>query len=252
MTPEEEIAGALTGRPVQTWRAAVAVDVAAQAWARQGAPDGAVVIVGYQASPRGRSGRPWAVDQHRDLVLSVIVRPDLAPEDEGRLYTVAVLAVSDLCGGDIVWPDRVISADGRSVGAVSVHAELGPSAVDWAVLTVNLSDIDDRPGSAAALLAALDERRAAGPDLLVADHRSRCCTLGRRVAARMIPLGPAGPVVTGQAVDVLADGALVILSDRGARVAVRPQNLGMLDDLDGVDDPDQGAGDWPPADPSPG
>ena len=43
-------------------------------------------------------------------------------------------------------------------------------------------------------------------------------------------MGPSGPEVVGEAVDVLEDGALVIRTERGSRVAVPPQNLGLLED----------------------
>ncbi len=41
-------------------------------------------------------------------------------------------------------------------------------------------------------------------------------------------MGPGGPEINGEAVDVLADGSLVVLTARGNRVAVPPQNLGVL------------------------
>jgi len=46
----------------------------------------------------------------------------------------------------------------------------------------------------------------------------------------MIPMGPGGPEIIGEAVDVLADGSLVVLTARGSRVAVPPQNLGLLEE----------------------
>lgn len=48
--------------------------------------------------------------------------------------------------------------------------------------------------------------------------------------ARLIPLGPGGPQVTGEAVDSVEDGALVVKTEKGNRVAVRPQHLGILED----------------------
>ncbi|MDQ3430792.1 MAG: hypothetical protein M3467_00935, partial [Actinomycetota bacterium] len=62
-------------------------------------------------------------------------------------------------------------------------------------------------------------------------------TLGRAHTARLIPMGPGGPEVTGEAVDVLADGALVLLTARGNRVAVPPHNLGMLEEPTGPAQP---------------
>ena len=46
----------------------------------------------------------------------------------------------------------------------------------------------------------------------------------------MIPLGPGGPEVVGRAAAALKDGALVIETGEGRRVAVRPQSLGLLEE----------------------
>lgn len=42
-------------------------------------------------------------------------------------------------------------------------------------------------------------------------------------------MGPGGPEVVGEAVGILADGGLVLLTARGNRVAVPPHNLGLLE-----------------------
>lgn len=233
---EEAIAAALGDRPVRTWRAVVSLEAAAQEWARAGGPDGGVVVAGYQAAPRGRAGRPWTVDHDRDLVLSVLVRPDLEAEREGWLYTVAVMALCETAGRSVGWPDRAHGVDGGEVGAASVHGELGPGRVDWAVVTMLVRGPADHPGAARTLLDSFDAYRHREPEQVVAAHRERCSTLGRQVVARMIPLGPAGPVITGTAVDLRADGALVVQTERGSRVAVRPQNLGLLEEEDGPGD----------------
>lgn len=221
---------------MQTWPAVVSIEAVAQAWARDGGPDGGVVVVGYQAAPRGRAGRPWTIDPETDLVLSVIVRPDLTADEEGWLFTLATVALSDITNGSIGWPAEIWDEQGELAGAVSVHAELGPGRVDWSVITVLLRAPADRPQAAADLLERIDHAREREVDQVLRVHRSRCSTLGSRVSARMVPLGPAGPVITGTAVDVAADGALVIETDRGSRVAVRPQNLGLLDEPDGSDE----------------
>lgn len=225
----EKLASALGDRPVQSWPAVVSVDAVAQDWARHGGADGSVVVTGYQASPRGRGGRPWSVVAERDVVLSLIVRPELPAEREGWLYTLGTLAISDVTGGAVSWPDGVVGSSGAALGSVNVHAELGSTGVDWAVVTFLLVAPTPREDVAVGVLERFEDRRALPTDENVADHRDRCATIGHRVAARLVPLGPAGHVVTGAAVDVVGDGALVIETDRSNRVAVRPQNLGILD-----------------------
>lgn len=239
---EDVLAATLPDREVRCYPAVLSSESVALAWAREGAPHGAVVTAGYQVSPRGRGGVPWTVDPARDVCFSLVLRPDLPVAREGWLYTTAVSGLADRQNdATITWPDEVHTARGRAA-AVGAWVELGPDGVRWAVLTVLLSGVDadgpDGPDGAAGRAAelsravrAIEHRLAADADDVLADYRARCDTLGRRVRARMIPLGPAGPRVEGDAVDVLSDGSLTIRTDRGSRVAVRPQNLGVLDVL---------------------
>ena len=229
---EEAVAVALPERPVRAYPAILSTHADALAWARAGAPEGALVVAAYQASPRGRGGLEWDVQQDRSLGFSLVLRPRLPAPREGWLYVVAACGVADFVGSDAatVWPDEVVSS-GRRAGAVSVQAEVGPVLVEWAVVSVLVEDVvPPRAPVLARVVAAIEARYRSSNVPVLADYLRRCQTIGRRVRARLIPLGPSGPTVVGKAVNVLTDGALVIERDDGARVAVRPQNLGLLED----------------------
>lgn len=225
------LADALPGRPVRTYPALLATEVDALAWARSGAPDGAVVVADYQVSPVGRAGTVWRVVPGRDLGFSVVLRPQLAVEREGWLYTLVTAAVADVCGEDatIAWPDEVRRADTR-LAAVAVQIEPGARAVAWAVASVLLPDVGPpRAPLLARVLTAVHARCASPASELLAHHRSRCATIGRRVSAELLPRGPNARRVTGTAASTLKDGALVIQTDDGPRVAVPPQALADLE-----------------------
>lgn len=224
------LASAFPGRQLRSYPALLSTEADALAWARAGAPSGAVVAAGYQAAPRGRGGRPWTVDPARGVAFSTVLRPQLPSDREGWLYIVATLALSDVLDTDLRWPDQA-GAEGSPAGATGMHVELGADRVEWAV--VNLLVVDaapPRPPLLAALVAALECRLGLPTDAALADYRARCATLGRRVRARLIPLGPAGAAVEGIAVDVLNDGALVVETATNRRVAVPPRSLGILED----------------------
>ena len=235
MSPDlapEQLAPDLADRPFRAYPALLSTEPEAMAWARSGAPAGAVVVADYQASPRGRGGWPWQVRPGRGLGFSMVLRPDLPPEREGWLYVVASLALADELGDvGLGWPETVTTPDGDTVLArLGTFVHLGPARTDWAVATVLVEDARPPRGPLLARVAAALEARLAEPaDEVLRQYRPRCTTLGRFVRARMIPLGPSGPSVAGKAVDVLADGALVLLTARGNRVAVRPPNLGVLE-----------------------
>lgn len=220
----ERLERLLPGRPVRCYPALLSTEADAQAWARAGAPAGAVVAAEYQASPRGRAGLEWRPEPGRSLAFSVVLRPRLPAQREGWLYAVAASALADVGGGGIEWPDAA-----PGTGAVGVHAEIGPLAVEWAVVNVLVEDAPPPRGPLLArIVRALEARLEDTSARLLADYLRRCVTIGRAVEARLVPLGPGGAVIAGTARTVLADGALVLEQDDGQRVAVRPQALGVL------------------------
>ena len=231
----DRLAPALGARPFRSYPALLSTEAEAMAWARSGAPAGAVVVADYQASPRGRGGWPWRVRPGHGLGFSVVLRPDLPPEREGWLYVVVSVALADELGeARFTWPDTVTTPDGAVLARLGAFVQLGPKRTEWAVVTVLVEDAAPPRGPLLAGLAEAVERRLGEPaDAVLGGYTPRCTTLGRPVRARMIPLGPAGPAVVGEAVDVLADGALVLRTALGNRVAVRPHLLGVLEPGEG-------------------
>lgn len=233
---EDTLVEILGDRPVRAYPALLSTDADARKWAREGAPEGALVVADYQASPRGRQGIPWEVRPGRGLAFSLVLRPQLPAEREGWLYPVVTLGIADLldAGGQenprIMWPDEVYVGD-RRAGAVGVHVELGAEGPQWAVVSVLLEQAEPPRGPVLGrVLDAIEDRYAADPDTVLGDYGPRSRTLGMKVVARLVPLGPAGPTVTGTAVDFRPDGSLVLETDAGHRVAVPPQNLGVLEE----------------------
>lgn len=230
----EQVAAALGERPARAYPALLSTDADALAWGRAGGPSGAVVVADYQASARGRGGLPWEVTAGRGLGFTLLVRPDLPPEREGWPYVAASLALRDVvadAGAQVEWPDTVLSADGEHpLARLGVYVELGPARTEWAIVTVLMEDVaPPRAPLLARAVSSLEERLSQPAERVLAEYTAQCATLGRQVRARLIPMGPGGPELTGEAVDVLADGALVVLTARGSRVAIRPQNLGLLE-----------------------
>ncbi len=229
-----EVARVLGQRPARSYPAVLSTEATAMAWARGGAPSGAVVVADYQASPRGRGGLPWTVTLGHGLGFSLVLRPELEPEREGWPYVAVLLGICDVVGGSgsgLVWPDTVTGPDGAALARLGVHVELGPRRTEWVTGTVLVEQAEPPRGHLLGQLAAAVEARMAAPvEEVRRDYVASCRTLGGSWRARLIPLGPGGPEVTGEAVDVLADGALVLRTARGNRVAVPPQNLGRLED----------------------
>jgi BirA family biotin operon repressor/biotin-[acetyl-CoA-carboxylase] ligase len=235
----EALAVALPGRPVRTYPALLSTDAEAVAWARAGAPAGAVVAADYQAAARGRGGLPWSGRPGSDLGFSLVLRPELAADDEGWLYVAASVAVLDVLADDAVveWPDRILR-DGELAADVAGHAGLGSGGVAWVVVNVLLHDVPAPRGPLLARLAEALERLQHPADEPLARYRERCTTIGRAFVAHLIPTWPDGVRIAGTAVGVLGDGALVLEeAPGGRRVAVRPQHLARLEPRTGAAPP---------------
>lgn len=227
----DALARVLPARPLRSYPALLSTEADALAWARAGAPDGALVVADYQASPRGRAGWPWEVRPGAGLGFSIVLRPNLAARREGWLYTVATSGLAEALDGEttIEWPDEV-RIGGRRAAAVGVQVQPEGNALTWAVISVLVVEATPPRGPLLArVVEAIEARARARSASVLADYRRHCETIGRRVCARLVPLRPGGPNVTGTAVGSLADGALLIEPEDGRRVAVPPPSLGLLE-----------------------
>jgi len=226
---EAALAEALGGRAFRVYPALLSTEADALAWARAGAPHGAVIAAGYQASPRGRAGLEWHAPPGESLAFSLVVRPRLPAPREGWLYVIASLGLADALDTGVRWPDEAVRA-GERAGAIAVTTGLGAFGVEWAV--VNVLVVNARPPRApllAAIVAAFEARAVETSAAALADYLRRCETIGRDVRARLIPMGPGGVVIEGRAATVKTDGALVVETADERRLAIRPQSLGLLE-----------------------
>lgn len=215
------------------------------ALARQGAPEGIVVVADHQTAGRGRQGRTWEAPPGSSLLLSVLLRPPAVVRDlcTMAVAVAAVDAIAEVAGlptklkwpNDLVWPgdgserDRKLSGvlaetDGDAVVVgiginVDWPAEL-PAALRSVATACNqvMGEAVDREDLLIALLRQLDLRYTPlktsndrGP--LLQAWRDRSATLGTSVR---VDLG-GDRILHGNAVDVTAAGYLVIEDDAGQR-----------------------------------
>jgi BirA family biotin operon repressor/biotin-[acetyl-CoA-carboxylase] ligase len=208
--------------------------------ARGGAPEGLVVAAELQTAGRGRADRSWQAPARSGLAVSVLLRPTVARERWGWLPLMAGLAVagpvSAMSGLEVSlkWPNDVLVGDRKLAG---ILAEVVDDAVVVGLgLNVSLRE-DELPVPTATSLAiegsAVTDREpvlrawlrelgrlyaalvAAGGDAdragLRAAYSSVSATIGRRVHVTM----PGVRVLEGEAVDVDAEGRLVLRTDSG-------------------------------------
>ena len=223
--------------PVRFEEVTPSTQATALAMARDGAPEWTLVAAGHQTSGRGRLGRTWVDRPGSSLLVSIVLRPALAPSDAGLLTLLAGAALAEAIEvvGDqraaCRWPNDVliggrkaagILAEAETSGDAFAHVLLGigvnvgavPTGVDAAAV-----DADDAAVLEGFLRAFARRYAPAHPAFgrtVIAAYRGRCATLGQRVRATTIR----GDAVEGVAIDVEDDGSLVVERD-GGRVLVR-------------------------------
>ena len=198
--------------------------------ARGGAPEGIVLVAGFQTAGRGRLGRSWVAPAGSALLVSVLLRPSLPPERLHLVTMAAGVAARRACRDvpTLKWPNDLLVGS-RKLAGILAEAAGGAVVVGMGLNVVRPPDVPaeldgvavwldevvpgvSRDGVLSAWLAAYDAELA---DLsgLPSRYRVACGTLGQRVRVEQ-----AGGVLEGVAVDVDDGGRLVL--DTGDVVAV--------------------------------
>ncbi|MEP0546227.1 MAG: biotin--[acetyl-CoA-carboxylase] ligase [Rhodothermales bacterium] len=131
------------GRSVRSSAACPSTNAEAAAWARAGAPEGALVLTDHQTAGRGRLGRTWDDAPGQNLLLSVVLRPALPPTQLGLVTLAGGLAVADAVAPwtapvepRIKWPNDVLLS-GRKCCGMLLESSLGPAP--FVVLGIGLN-----------------------------------------------------------------------------------------------------------------
>jgi BirA family biotin operon repressor/biotin-[acetyl-CoA-carboxylase] ligase len=224
--------------------------------ARQGAPEGTLVITEFQSTGRGRLDRSWVAPRGSSLLMSILFRPNLAPHQVQRLTMSCGLAVAGAIQAqtglrvDLKWPNDLVIG-GAKVGGILTEIGLEGANVDYTVVGIGLNanmepaqlpaslhmpatSLSHHVGAEVArlpllraLLRRVEERYLAlrtgwSPHR---DWAARLVTLGKPVTVTAFDL-----VLEGTAEDVDADGALLVRLADGrlervlaGDVSIRPQ-----------------------------
>ncbi len=238
----------MLGQPLRYYDSVASTNEVALAWAREGAPHGAVVTAKAQTSGRGRRGRSWTSPAGKGLYLSLVLRPSIEPSQVPQLTMLAALAsalaVEKLTGltASTKWPNDIL-LHGRKTGGILSEAEFKNGRLDFAIVGIGLNvnfQIDDLPPRpifpATSLLIEtgrawpVDELRqellqecdrlyaiytAGGWETLRADFAGRCAGLGQPV--RVVE---EAETYSGVASMIDADGILVVQTATGPRRVV--------------------------------
>lgn len=137
--------------------------------------EGVAVVADLQTAGRGRRGRSWLSPAGLNLMVSVALRPALAPVDAWQLAAGAALAAWSACSAAvpahalaIKWPNDVVTTDGRKLGGLLLETALDGQRFSEAVIGVGINvnwrraemppEIAERATSLADLIGAEVDR----------------------------------------------------------------------------------------------
>lgn len=198
------------------------------ALAEAGAPDHTALRADHQTAGKGRLDRRWEAPVGENLLVSLLFRH--IPAEPGTLVHAVALAAVDACrevaGVEVAlkWPNDLLGADGvrkmagilAQGGSSFVIVGLGLN-VNWAPpeATALSAEAGGRPFGVDHLcrvvLENLDRVLSWSPSELHAQYRARLGTIGREVRVVVSD----DETVEGRALDVEADGRLVVLDRCG-------------------------------------
>lgn len=180
--------------------------------ARAGAAEGLVIGTDHQGAGRGRRGRAWVAEPGDAVLMSILLRPRIAPVDAGLLPIVAAVGVAEGldASAQIVWPNDILIA-GRKVAGILCEMSADQEQVGWAVVGVGinvrgapaLADARWSAGALADTAGAAPRRSAIVSGVLAA--------LGRRYA-EWVTDGPGGILAAFAGRDALRGRRLVVAS----------------------------------------
>ncbi|MBI5189676.1 MAG: biotin--[acetyl-CoA-carboxylase] ligase [Nitrospirae bacterium] len=244
------------GRTVHALDSVDSTNSYASRLAVDGAPDGTLVVSESQTAGRGRLGRSWVSPPGVNIYLSMLLRPQMPPQDAPFITLAASVALARTLkdgyklDAAIKWPNDVLLS-GRKASGILTEMSSEPDRIRHVVLGVGI-DVNMKPSefpddiraqstsvmaelgrsvNRAELLCRFLEEFEPVYELLVGGAgasvldlwRGLSCTLGRRIVVKTLR-----GELTGLARDIDASGGLILELDGGTTQTVTSGDVGFV------------------------
>ena len=233
----------IIGRDIQVFEQTTSTNDVIEKLARDGVREGAVVFAESQTKGRGRLGRKWMSPLRKGLWFSILLRPDLRPQEATQLTVASATALRRAIEKqtglkpEIKWPNDILISGKKIAGiltemsaeldhvkhiilgiGVDVNLSIAEFPVELRKLATSLKIESGKPISradlAAEILRQLDAdyvRICAGKFEAVADEwEEHCTTIGCDVTVQI-----GERKICGRAESLDDDGALLVRTEHG-------------------------------------
>lgn len=231
------------GRDIRVFEQTTSTNDVIEKLARDGVREGVVVFAEAQTKGRGRLGRKWISPERKGLWFSVLLRPDLRPQEATQLTVASATALRRAIQSEtglkpeIKWPNDLLVGGKKVAGiltelsaeldrvkhvilGIGVDVNLGagefpPELRKQATsLKIEAGRVISRPELAAAILRELDSdyaRICAGKFSGIADEwEKHCTTIGKEVTVQI-----GDRKIRGRAESLDDAGALLLRTEHG-------------------------------------
>lgn len=117
---------------------------AAVEFGQQGLPEGTLVIADEQTSGRGRLARSWHSPKHAGIWMSLILRPNVPPQQAPQFTLITAVAVvqaiEEVCGiqADIKWPNDILIA-GKKITGILTEMQAEADKINFIVIGIGMN-----------------------------------------------------------------------------------------------------------------
>lgn len=207
--------------------------------AMKGAASGTVVLAEAQDNGKGRMARRWFSPKYKGIYLSLILRPEILPNQSAILTLLCAVgiceAVKETIGleGKIKWPNDIF-LNNKKAGGILTELNAEMDAVRFVVVGIGLNVNNDKKSLVPGGTSLREEKKKVinrvgllqnilyriednylswqkqGAGFIAEKWRSHNITLGRRVK-----VGFHKDYIEGEAVDIDEDGQLLLRKDSG-------------------------------------
>jgi len=231
------------GRDIRVFEETTSANDVIEKLARDGVKEGVVVFAESQTKGRGRLGRKWMSPTHKGLWFSILLRPELSPQETTQLTVASATAlrraIKNVAGisAEIKWPNDLLIGGKKVVGILTemsaevdrvrhvilgIGVDVNQDAAEFpAELRKIATSLKAESGAeicraelATEILRELDfdyARICGGKFAQLADEwEAGCLTIGKNVSVQM-----GARQIRGWAEALDDDGALLVRTEHG-------------------------------------
>ncbi len=247
-TFKNKLAGKLIGHKIYCFSEIDSTNDEAFELAAAGSPEGTVVIADSQAKGKGRLQRTWHSPAGMNIYTSIILRPDLKPENAPQISILAGVAVAEImdnfCPGmvNLKWPNDVL-LKGKKVCGILAQMKTSASRVDFIILGIGINvniDYNQLPQdikNTATSLAIETGRKISRQELIIGLYENLAKWYKKLMAGgfsavkekwlsmapmigKKVQIMSGNEVVSGKALGIDERGALLLLTAENRRIKI--------------------------------